>query len=99
MNRIISSKQVINYFKRNVNLDNCVSVFLAGSTPNKLVPESDLDIFIVIEEKYKNKFLDNLVKIMNKFIKQNENVTYSLLRGPIKYKTKGLIHFNIYTQE
>ena len=34
---------------------------------------------------------------MNDFVKIHRNLKYSFMRGPIKYKNYGLIHFLIYT--
>ena len=96
---MVSSKQVINYVKDNLNSKYYLSFFIAGSMPNKLLPQTDLDIFIVINGKYRNEFFDNLTNIMDKFISKDRSITYSLFKGPIKYKTKGLIHFIIYTEE
>lgn len=96
---MVSSKEVINYLKNNLNSKYYLSFFIAGSVPNELLPQTDLDIFIVINGKYRNGFFDNLTNIMDKFISKNKSVAYSLFKGPLKYKTKGLIHFIIYTEE
>lgn len=96
---IVTSKQVLKYLKENLNFKQCVSVFIAGSVPEKLVPESDLDVMIVIKGRYKDEFLDNLKRIMDRFVEENKSVTYSFLKGPIKYKNKGLVHFILYSWE
>lgn len=72
-------------------------MFVAGSMPRELVPQSDLDIFIVIKNRYRDAFFNNLKSIMNKFTRDKRNLTYSFYGGPLKYKNKGLIHFIICT--
>ena len=74
-------------------------MFVAGSIPEELIPKSDLDIFIVVDGRYRNEFFNNLVAIINPFVKKRKGLTYSFFRGPLKYKNKGLIHFIIYTEE
>jgi hypothetical protein len=74
-------------------------MFIAGSTPDELFPESDLDIFIVMKHGHEDRFFDNLTYIMDKFLYGDKTVKYSLFRGPLKYKNKGLIHFIVYTEE
>ena len=89
--KIITSEKVIEYLKENLNLEECISIFLVGSTPEKLIPGSDLDIVIVIKSKTKNKFLDHLKSIMDKLVDKNKNITYSFVHGPVKFEDKGLI--------
>lgn len=97
--KMVTSKEAIDYVKRNLNKRDYVSMFVAGSLPKKLLPQSDLDIFFIVDGKYKNQFFDNLKKIMDEFVSKNKSVTYSFFRGPLKYKYKGLIHFLIFTHE
>lgn len=94
-----TSKEVILYLKKNLDIHNLLTVFYAGSIPNELTSESDLDIFIVMKKGKEDRFLNNLTRTMNKFIEKDNSVTYSFFRGPLKYKNKGLIHFIIYTEE
>ena len=48
---IATSKEVINYLKDNLKKENIASVFIGGSLPEKLIPESDLDIFIIWKKR------------------------------------------------
>ena len=96
---MITSNKVINYLKKNLIKENYVSMFLAGSQPKVLIPQSDLDIFIIIKNKRRNEFFNNLTKIMDNLILKNKEITYILTRGPNKRKFKGLVHFLIYTEE
>jgi hypothetical protein len=94
-----NSLEVISYLNKNLKKRNIVSLFIAGSVPNVLLPKSDLDIFIVIKAQRKNYFFENLANIMNPFVKNNKGIKYSLFRGPLKYNNLGLIHFIVYTEE
>ena len=96
---MVSSEEVINYLKENLDKKDYISIFVAGSLPKKLIAGSDLDIFIVIKHSRKDNFLDNITNILNKFIKEHGEIIYSLFRGPIKYKDKGLIHIITYCDE
>ena len=93
-----SSKKVIEYLKNNVLDENIVSMFISGSIPESLSPGSDLDIICVIKEEKKNEFFENIVVIMDELVKNQENITYTFFRGPIKLEKDGLIHFVIYTE-
>jgi hypothetical protein len=63
-----------------------------------LIPESDLDLFFVIDETKKDVFFNSLTQLMNLYIgRSDKKITYTFFRGPIKYKTKGLVHFLVYT--
>lgn len=97
MNRVIFSEEVIKFLRESLNKENYFSFFVGGSVPEKLISQSDLDLFFVVKDRRKNEFFENLVNIMDKFIQKNPKVVYSFFRGPIKYKNKGLIHFLIYT--
>jgi len=96
---MLSSGEVIKYVSANINRLNYSSMFIAGSLPEKLIPTSDLDIFFVIKGWKKDNFFENLTEVMDGYIKKHKEVTYTLFRGPIKYKHKGLIHFIVYTEE
>lgn len=95
---MVSSKEAIEYIKNNIDENNLVSMFVAGSLPNELTPKTDLDIFFVIKDSKKDDFFENLSFIMNKFIAKYKGITYTFFRGPIKYKNKGLIQCLIYTE-
>ena len=97
MEEITTSGEVINYLKKNLDKRNYLSMFITGSIPEQLVPQSDLDIFIIIKNSNRNQFFNSLTQIMDKFIINKKQITYSFYRGPLKYKYKGLIHFIIYT--
>ncbi len=92
-----TSEEVINFVKKNLEKKFYISMFVAGSVPEKLTPQSDLDIFIVMKNKYREAFFNNLNDIMDRFMRNEKNLTYSFYRGPLKYKNKGLVHFIIYT--
>jgi len=93
---MVKSSEVLEYLKGNLDFGNCVSVFTAGSISDELVPQSDFDVFIVIDKKKKNEFFDNLIEIMDKFVEEGKEVIYSLFRGPIKFEKEGLIHFLVF---
>jgi len=95
---MVESKEVIEYLLNHLDLKNCVSMFVAGSVPEVLEPQIDLDVFFVIDERKKAVFFDNLVEVTDKFVKKNSGVVYSFFRGPIKFERKGLIHFSVYTE-
>ncbi|MCR4327854.1 MAG: hypothetical protein NUV46_04725 [Nanoarchaeota archaeon] len=99
MNRYTSSEEVIKYLKTNLNEKNFLSFFTAGSIPKELIPGSDLDLFFIVRGTNKNNFFDSLDEISKKFIHKKRNITYSFFRGPLKFKTKALIHFIVYTEE
>jgi len=99
MTKNTTSKEIIKYLKTNLNKKYYESMFTAGSLPEKLIPKSDLDIFIIIKNEYINPFFDNLNLIMKEFTKKNKSVIYELFRGPIRHRNKGLIHFMVYTQK
>ena len=91
---------VIKYLKENFSNENYVSVFIAGSKPVELKPQSDLDIFVILRNDKVNKGLDEISEIMDKFILRNKDVKYIFFRGgAIKFEDKGLIHFVIYEDE
>jgi hypothetical protein len=96
--KMTKSLEVLTYLKKNLNKNNCISLFYAGSIPEELIPQSDLDIYYIIKNSRKNHALDELSNMMNKFISEHNGVTYSFYRGPIKYKNKGLVHFLIYLE-
>ena len=92
-----TSSEAIYYLKKSLDKRYYVSMFISGSLPKELEPGTDLDLFIVMKDKFRNNFFNNLDKIMKNFIKKNKKITYAFFRGPIKYKNKALIHFIIYT--
>ena len=95
---MVTSKEIISYLNENLDKNTYISFFISGSLPEKLVPQSDLDLFFVIDETKKDIFFDKLSKLIKKYINQsNEKITYTFFRGPLKYKDKGLIHFLVYT--
>ena len=96
---MVTSKEAIDYVKKNLDGKNYISMFVAGSIPNELIPQSDLDIFIIVNGEYKNKFFNNLKEIMDEFVSKNKETVYSFFRGPLKYRNKGLIHFMVYVTE
>jgi len=96
---MISSKEVIEYIKKNMDPLHYLSFFVAGSAPKSIAPKSDLDLIFVIKGEYKNQFFESLKCIMDKFLSKDNSAVYSFFRGPLKYQDKGLIHFVIYTEE
>jgi hypothetical protein len=96
---MLKSEGVINYLKENLDSENFISMFLAGSVPEELEPKSDLDFFFVIRGEKKDEFFEELTSLMDKFLKDEKNVIYSFFRGPIKFEHKGLVHFLVYTDE
>lgn len=92
-----TSNEVISYLKKNLSKKYYVTMFVSGSLPKELEPGTDLDIFIVMKNEFRDNFFKNLDKIMKNFTNKNKKTTYAFFRGPIKYKNKALIHFIIYT--
>ncbi|MGV8168444.1 MAG: hypothetical protein ACP5N3_00140 [Candidatus Nanoarchaeia archaeon] len=96
---IVRSSEVIEYLKERINPKYYETLFTAGSLPEKLVPQSDLDIFVSVKHEYKNEFFNQLTTVMDSYIAEHKEVKYSLYRGPLKYKHKGLVHFLCFTDE
>lgn len=93
-----TSKDTIKYIAKNLKKENYVCLFVAGSIPEELIPQSDLDIFIVVKNDKTQEFFDDLTKIMNSFLKTRKRIEYSFFRGPLKYKNHALIHFITYLE-
>ncbi len=97
MEKIINYSYLRDYLKRNIKQDCVRSLFVAGSVKDKLLIGSDIDIFAIVYKNKLNSFLNDLTKNMRLFIKNNPKFTYSFFRGPIKFESKILLHFIIYT--
>jgi GNAT superfamily N-acetyltransferase len=98
-NKMKTSKEVIEYLKKNIDRKDYTTFFTAGSLPEKLIPQSDLDLFFVIRNDRVDQFFDRLTRIMKRFLGNDRSARYSLFRGPLKYKNQGLIHFIVYTED
>ena len=96
---MVSSREIIQYVQENLDKESYVSFFVVGSRPKEITPKSDIDICFVITRKDINNFFDNILKVMKKVTKNNSKITYSFIRGPIKYKYQGLIHILVYIED
>ena len=94
---MIKSKEVLNILEEEIDPNNYISFFIAGSLPNKLEPNTDFDLFFVIKSKKVQEFFSNVTTIVSKIIRDKSKLTYSFFRGPLKYKDKALLHFIVYT--
>lgn len=97
--RYAKSADLINFLKNSIESKNYVTMLVAGSKPEILGPQTDLDIFTVVRDEKRDEFFENLKLAMNNYLKDYSGTKYSLYRGPLKYKNHGLIHFLCYTDE
>jgi hypothetical protein len=95
----VASSSVIRYVQDNFNPNHYETLFVGGSVPEIMVPQSDLDIYVSVKSENKNDFFSRLTFFMDSFIFYRQGITYSTYRGPLKYKNKGLIHFLCYTSD
>ena len=94
----MKTRNFLDNFLKQKFITYCSSVFLAGSVPDKLTNGKDIDVFVVINDKNVNLFLTEVSKFMNNIVKENPSITFSFLRGPIKFNNKGLVSFLVYTE-
>lgn len=72
------------------------SVFLTGTQPEILLPQTDLDIITIAKEEHLENILDSYVTAMKDL---PESATYSLINGPDKREYQGLVHLIVWTND